>query len=437
MSFVRDGERFRRQVLQRVRFEAVTRHLRAATRVAAFGLALGIGAGTAGAQFAMPDPREMAGIPRPVGDLPDRTVSVRLIRGALSNNIADHAVEMHVDGKVQTVRTDEAGRAQFGPLTPGATLKAVAVVDGERLESQEFPAPTQGGIRLMLVATDKERAAGGDPAVPAPAVEGQVVLGRESRVWIEPDEERIRVFYLLEVTNHAQVPVNPPSPIMFDTPTGALGTTIMEGSSPQATASGTRVRIQGPFPPGETFVQVAYLLPTPTGSATIEQMFPITLEHLAVIVEKAGDATLSSPQIARQQEMPAEGRTFIAAAGGGPIGAGENIMLTLTGLPHHSRTPLWTAFALAIGIVLSGLLAMRRPDEPAPRASEPKRLVARREKLLQELVRLETDFRRGKADASRYGARREELLAALEHVYGSLDGDDSGPEPADRAGLAA
>ena len=28
-------------------------------------------------------------------------------------------------------------------------------VDGERLESEEFPAPAQGGIRLMLVATDQ------------------------------------------------------------------------------------------------------------------------------------------------------------------------------------------------------------------------------------------------------------------------------------------
>jgi hypothetical protein len=34
-------------------------------------------------------------------------------------------------------------------------------------------------------------------------------------------------------------------------------------------------------------------------------------------------------------------------------------------------------------------------------------------------------------------ARREELIAALERIYGALDGDDTGPEPADRAGLAA
>jgi len=48
--------------------------------------------------FAMPDPKEMSGIPRPVDDLPNGTVSVRLIRGSLSNNLTGHAVELHVEG---------------------------------------------------------------------------------------------------------------------------------------------------------------------------------------------------------------------------------------------------------------------------------------------------------------------------------------------------
>src|SRR5450631_1440846 len=104
------------------------------------------------AQFQMPDPKQMSGIPRPVDDLPNGAVSVRLIRGQLSNNIPNHPVELHVGSKVLTEKTDESGRAQFSSLTAGTTVKAVAVVDGERLESQEFPAPAKGGIRLLLVA---------------------------------------------------------------------------------------------------------------------------------------------------------------------------------------------------------------------------------------------------------------------------------------------
>ena len=57
---------------------------------------------------------------------------------------------------------------------------------------------------------------------------------------------------------------------------------------------------------------------------------------------------------------------------------------------------------------------------------------------MNDLARLEQDRRGGRgpyADQARYAARREELMAALETVYSALDED--GPEPADRAGVAA
>jgi hypothetical protein len=392
---------------------------------------------TLGAQFQMPDPKQMSGIPRPVNDLPARSVSVRLIRGDLSNNIANHPVELQVNGKAQTAKTDEAGRAQFDGLPVGAALKAVAVVDGERLESQEFPAPAQGGVRLLLVATDKEKEARKAAEAKAPAVQGQVVIGGESRIVIEPDEELVRVYYLLDITNAARTPVNPPALFMFDTPKGALGTTIMEQSSPQATATGTRVRVQGPFAPGNTLVQVAFALPAATGSVNVSQMFPAPFEHLAVIVKKAGDTKLSSPQIDRQQDMPAGDGMYIAAAGEKSIPAGEAVTLNITGLPHHSDAPRWIALSLAMGIVVAGLLAAGRPADAKSRGDERRQLIARREKLFQDLQRLESDHRRGRGDQSRYAARRQELVTALEHVYGALDTDDTGPEPANPTGLAA
>jgi hypothetical protein len=64
-------------------------------------------------------------------------------------------------------------------------------------------------------------------------------------------------------------------------------------------------------------------------------------------------------------------------------------------------------------------------------------LIARREKLFNELVRLENDRRRAKIDDRRYTGRREELVALLEQIYGALDSHDTPPGPADRAGLAA
>ena len=53
--------------------------------------------GLAQGGFAMPDPKEMAGIPRPVDDLPNGAISVRLIRGQLSNNITNGELQKRVE----------------------------------------------------------------------------------------------------------------------------------------------------------------------------------------------------------------------------------------------------------------------------------------------------------------------------------------------------
>jgi len=382
----------------------------------------------------------MSGIPRPDTEQPAQSVSVRVIRGDLSKNIAGQPVELLVDGKPRTVKTDENGRAQFEGLPPGARLKAVTEVDGERIESQEFPAPTRPGIRLMLVATDKDKEAQKAAEAAAPAVVGDLIIGNRSYIAIDPTDDMVQVIYLLNINNPSRSPVNPKNLFMFDTPEAALGTAIMEGSSKQASVTGTRVRVQGPFPPGETFVQVGYELPISSGGTVdIKQAFPAPLEHVAVMVRKPrkAETKLSSPQVDRQQDMPGGGEMYIAAAGEKEIPAGQAITLNVTGLPHYSPVPRWTALGLALAIALVGVWMAWRPAEPADRATERKQLIARREKLFQELLRLENDRRRGKGDLSRYAARREEVLAALEHVYGALDTDDTSPEPASRTGVAA
>jgi len=375
----------------------------------------------------------MSGIPRPVDDLPNGAISVRLIRGSLSNNIVNHPVKIVGGAKELTVKTDENGRAQFNDVTPGATVKALADVDGEHLESREFPAPTRGGIRLMLVATDKSKPS----AAKVPAASGAVTIGSQSRIVVQPNDENVEFYYLLDISNPSSNPVNPPSPFVFQLPKDAAGGTVMEGSSPQVKVKGTTVSVEGPFPPGQTFAQVAYALPGGGGSLDIAQTFPAPVEQLSVIVKKVGDTSLASPQLTSQREMQAEGELYIAAQGGG-LRSGQPLQLTIDGYPHHSPAPRFVALALAAVIALIGVFAATRPaaDEGTV-AAERKRLIARREKLFGDLVRLENDHRSGRVDERRYASRREELLTALEQIYAALDSHDTGPQPADRAGLAA
>jgi hypothetical protein len=80
-------------------------------------------------------------------------------------------------------------------------------------------------------------------------------------------------------------------------------------------------------------------------------------------------------------------------------------------------------------VLLAGVWAAARAPDPARDGEERKRLIGRREKLLQDLVRLENDHRKGRIDEARFAARREDLVSALEHVYGALDTDDTVMDP--------
>jgi hypothetical protein len=172
-------------------------------------------------------------------------------------------------------------------------------------------------------------------------------------------------------------------------------------------------------------VQAATTLAIDRGTLDISQHFPAPFETLAVIVRKLGDLKLTSPQLVRQQEIPdpASGETAIVGEGG-TIAAGQTFVLTLSGLAHHSAVPRWTALMLALGIAVIGTWASATPGDSKNKRNDRQPLIARREKLFQELVRLENDRRANRGDRLRYITRREELVSALEQLYGALDTDE-------------
>src|SRR5205814_8163223 len=129
-----------------------------------------------------------------------------------------------------------------------------------------------------------------------------------------------------------------------------------------------------------------------------------------------------SPTIERQQDFPNEGQVVIGAMGGA-IPPRKPIELHLIDLPHHSPIPRYTALTLAGGVLLVGVVVATRKQTVAAVDAERKKLVTRREKLFVELVKLERERRGGRSD-EKLAARREELIAQLEHVYGALDDPD-------------
>ena len=373
---------------------------------------------------AQPDPRQMSGVPLPVSDLPVGTVTVRVIRGALTNPIASQTVEIVGAPTPARAVTNDSGRAELSGLAVGSRVRAVAVVGGERLESQEFPIPASGGVRLMLVATD--RSAASPPPGPqqgSPAQPGEVVLSDESRFVFEAGEDGLSVFYILQLQNDAAVPVQPVHPVVFELPSDARGAALLDGSSPQATVAGREVRIQGPFAPGRTLVQVAYSMPFGDSNLDIEQKLPLRLLHLAVVAQKIGDLRLTSPQITDQRDMPAQGNVYIAARGGA-VAAGEVLRFSFSGVPHHSTWPRTLALVLAVVVLAGGAWsAVRAGSATAPYDARRQELEATRDRLFDELAALEQRQREQSIDPERYSDRRRELIAALERVYAALDDD--------------
>ncbi|MGE5360963.1 MAG: hypothetical protein ACM3NQ_18245 [Bacteroidales bacterium] len=370
------------------------------------------GPGAAGTQ-GMPNARMMSGIPMPMTDLPDGTVSVRVVRGDLSNTIGNQPVDLVANGSTKTVKTDDTGRAQFSGLAVGTTAKAVAVVDGERLESQEFSIPEKGGVRLLLAASASASAAA------APAVPGQVTFGAESRIAIEFDDATLSVFYLLEIVNGGSAPVNPTTPVAFELPPDATGASVLEGSSPQAKVKGREVTVTGPFAPGRTTVQVAFQLPPDSDTRTLVQQFPIAFDGLSVVLQKVGAIKMQSPQLAEQREMPGDGRIYILGTGPA-LAANRAVTVELTGLPHHDTWPRNVALAAALIVLAAGAWMAIGPatavDDTPRRALE-----ARRDQLFAQLLDVEAARRSGGTGSMAQEARRNALMGELERIYAELD----------------
>ena len=287
----------------------------------------------------MPDPAQMAGRPLPAPELETGMVSVRVVRERMGNNVTNHPVTLAGPGQRLDANTDAQGRATFGDVPPGTRVVVQTVVDGETLQSAPFTIPASGGVRIALIAGLEAAAARErlerEQAAQQPARQGIVVFGGESRVILEFQDDNLQVFYLLDIVNNARTPIDIGEPLFIVLPEAASGAGALEGSSTLAVVQGDRIRINGPFPPGVTQVQVGYRLPYSGDTTVVSQQWPAAFEQVFVAAEKVGNLQIASPQFQQQREANAGGAPFLMATGG-RINAGGSLTLTLTGLPHRN-----------------------------------------------------------------------------------------------------
>ncbi len=307
------------------------------------------------AQAQMPNFREMSGRPLPSADVPPGSLTVRVARGSFDKSVSGHQVDVNIDGRSVTVTTGADGRALVSGLRAGNSVRVSTMLDGVRLDSQPIPIALTG-MMVALVGADPDAAPvdSAPPAPTVPAVKGTVTLGPESRVIVELAENALRIFYVLEIVNALDTPVDIDGPLIFELPTEARGASMLEGSTTQATANGPRVIVTGPFSPGPTVAQVAYELPYRGATARIDQQWPAMLQQLTLLVEQRGTLEIASPQVTTRNVVSNNGQPLIF--GSGPaIAAGQSLTVDITGLPHHPTWPQWTALALAFAVISWGV----------------------------------------------------------------------------------
>jgi hypothetical protein len=377
----------------------------------------------------MPDPSQIHGRALPAPELAAGTVTVRVVRESIGNDIAGQQVQVTIGGATRSATTDAQGRAEFTDLTAGGEAVARATVDGEALESQPFAVPTSGGLRVILVAgiaeAAKRRVAEEAAAAALPPTRGTVTIGGDSRVHIEFNDDQLRVFYLLEIVNTARTRVDIGGPIILELPRAAQGASLMPDSAPTASVSGDIVTVTGPFASGTTNLQVGYTLDFDDPEFTLTQVFPVAMQQVLLVVQKNGAVTASSPQAPQVAERQAGNGTQFIVGEGPTLPAGSPLTLTLTNLPTRSKAPRYVALALSLAIAGAGiwLVFSGRSRTDAVRALE-----AQRGKLMKELEQLEVKQRTGTVSAERYASRKHKLVTELESIYAELDELRAGPQ---------
>jgi hypothetical protein len=122
----------------------------------------------------MPDPRQMSGISRPQPGDPAGQLTIRVVRGQMSNNVPDHPVHLvgyAADGSITRVtqRTDVGGRVVFQNLVPDK-VAYYAMTDlprqigdrtvTDRVRSGLIMMPPEVGLRLLLAGEAPDSTAG-------------------------------------------------------------------------------------------------------------------------------------------------------------------------------------------------------------------------------------------------------------------------------------
>lgn len=268
-------------------------------------------------------------------------------------------------------------------------------------------------------------AAGGELAIafPVPAVRAapEALALEESRIFLELDDAALLVREELRFTVSGDAPVvgRPGEPLLtLHVPSGASDLRfdrVLFDRGLRASDAGDAV-LDGPFPPGESSVEIAYHLPVadPDVGALFARRFDRPLPLLSIFVADTG-LRFESERLHRRRPVSTPDRTYLHLEAF-QVEPSETVALALAqerapfALPQAAR---YAIVALAAALAVAFLGGPLRRERDAERLDEPTEDTARheREAVYAALRDLEHDHETAKVSDEDYAAMRQDLRA--------------------------
>src|SRR5439155_11926220 len=124
--------------------------------------------------------------------------------------------------------------------------------------------------------------------------------------------------------------------------------TVGPQTPPALTVQGHEAVWRGPIPPGDTQLQILYVLAYQGDHLDFRQATPIPFAETAVVTEKIDGFSVTGSGLA-SEERELQGRKLVLYRGPGTLPNGE-LSLSLVGLPHSD--PTWRLAAAAVALLI-------------------------------------------------------------------------------------
>jgi hypothetical protein len=372
----------------------------------------------------------------PAPDLAAKTLEVRAFDEG-GHPIANTVVQLGAaaqgsEGKLKITKatTNAQGLARFEGLDTGSTVGYAAIIDhkGTRLGTQPFSMPDQGGMRAEIRAMERTS----DPSV--------ITFGSGGRIVLQLHDDILQVLQMLPIENRSNKLFDPGvGAIEIPLPKGFLNAEGGEGDRKLEVRKNHGIAVHGTIAPQTTTsneITFAFTVPYRSSTYDYTQALPNGLGATTLIIEQAGDMSVEGAGIGARQSREVNGRKYWVMPIGA-IGAGQNLVFTVTGLPSTDHSGRVIAGVLALLLVLAAVFLARRP-EGAKQAKTGTRdkLLERREALFEQLVGVERDRRAHNGAAGGDGPvaagmrdRRNQIVGKLEAIYRDLAALDESPAP--------